>query len=703
MQAMPMIVPRTVPNAQAVHRPGWWLAFLLLMAVPAARGAVTVYTDEAAFEAELAAGAYVEDFTDPTFDGKVTYNFSGPSPATNAYTAAVSGTYLYQLTGGFGATLIQYAPDITTGLSTLAPEIPLSLTLTSGNVSALGGVFFLNNDSEIPIAGDFTVKVTESDETTTDFPITSTSTLPPFRGFVSDKLITKVELTAAAGTPDNAYYAVTHLSVGYVGGGGCGPGIALTTGSGALWKQLALPCVPTTATVQGALGAGTTTVPVTGNLVGVYYANSSNWWRLYYYNASTPQYVMPPNLTDPVSVGTGYWIKSFDAPGGGGNLNVTGTATTTDATQAQGCAVAAGCKAIGLYVAANRYNMIGNPFPYNVDWAQVRIEVDGTTILTPTEAQTAGYLDKRIWIWNGNSYATFDDSTPGMIGNLKYFQSFWVKVLPGAVTHTLRLLIPAAASTHSQLAPTGSERLAATRPWYQSWLDALIPPAGAAELALPPDAGQQTPGRGPERRPAPGGAVGPAPTDPTIEMLTTMGTSDGLDPAAAEQAAHAQAQAEGREWYLRLKVDEPATGYRDHNSVLGQLLTAKNGRDPADLGEMPPFATPYLTLVFPHPEWGTAAGDYASDFRSAQRLNSRNKPVAGLPAADWAFEIRTDRPGTPVVLTWEGPPEILKRSRLIDRATGRALIPTAKAYAKGYRVTLTSGKGAFIWRFLGQP
>ncbi|MCC7278879.1 MAG: hypothetical protein IT487_11270, partial [Chromatiaceae bacterium] len=438
------------------------------------------------------------------------------------------------------------------------------------------------------------------------------------------------------------------------------------------------------------------------------YNAGHNWWRLFRRDNTANANVLMPldgaSGSDLMSVGAGYWLKSLDAPVGGGNLVVTGTATPTDVTQAEGCAVAAGCKAIDLVVAANRYNMIGNPFPYNVDWAQVRIQVDGSaSTLTPSAAETAGYLDKRIWIWNGTSYATYDDSTLGMIGNLKYFQSFWVKVLPGAEGHTLRLLIPAAVSTHSQLAPTGGERLAAARPWYQTWLDALIPPAGAAELALPPDAGQQTPGHGPERRPAPGGPIGPARTDPTIEMLTTMGTSEGLDPAAAEQAAHALAQVEGREWYLRLKVDEPATGYRDHNSVLGQLLTAKNGRDPADLGEMPPFATPYLTLVFPHPDWGTAAGDYASDFRSAQRLNSRNKPVAGLPAADWAFEIRTDRPGTPVVLTWEGPPEILKRSRLIDRATGRALIPTAKAYAKGSRVTLTSGKGAFIWRFLGQP
>ncbi len=504
-----------------------------------------------------------------------------------------------------------------------------------------------------------------------------------------------------------------YLSFLVLNGPPCGPGIDLTFAIGppALWQQFALPCVPdaATASVRNVLGTGTTGQLDPLDYNSPNYATGQNWWRLFRRDNTANANVLMPldgaSGSDLLSVGPGYWLKSLDAPAGGGNLVVTGTATPTDPTiPSAHCAVAAGCTAIDLVVAANRYNMVGNPFPYNVDWAQVRIQVDGDTgtSLTPSEAQTADYLDKRIWIWDGTSYYTFDDITPAMVGNLQYAQSFWVKVLPGAVGHTLRLLIPAAASTHAQLAPTGSERLAAARPWYLAWLDALIPTAGASELAVPPDAGQETPGRGPERRPAPRGVVGPAPTDPTIELLTTIGTSHGLDPATAKREAHAQAQAEGREWYLRLKVDEPATGYRDHNSVLGQLLTAQNGPDPHDLGELPPFATPYLTLVFPHPDWGTAAGDYASDYRAAQRLNSRGRPVAGLPAADWTFEIRTDRPGTPVVLTWEGPPEILQRSRLIDRATGRTLIPTAKAYATGYRVTLTSGKGTFTWRYLGQ-
>lgn len=259
------------------------------------------------------------------------------------------------------------------------------------------------------------------------------------------------------------------------------------------------------------------------------------------------------------------------------------------------------------------------------------------------------------------------------------------------------------ASTHSQLTPASDTRLAAApQPWYLAWLDWLIPPAAAEDTGF-------APGQHPTARPLrglapPAATAAPLATvsDPTLDLLITQGIhAEGLDPAQAEQAAHATALAEGREWYLRLKVDEPATGYRDHNSVLGQLLDAQNGYDPRDLVELPPFGKPYLTLVFPRPTWGAQAGDYASDFRAARVVKPGRRPVT-LPAADWPFEIRADRPGTRVVLRWEGDPALLKRMQLLDLTTRRTINPTAKAYANGYPVTLTTGTRAFVWRYLGQ-
>ena len=122
-----------------------------------------------------------------------------------------------------------------------------------------------------------------------------------------------------------------------------------------------LPRVSTTATVQGALGSGNNGNLLPGNYNSANYATSSNWWRLFYYNAngSPPASVMPL-IGDPVSVGTGYWIKSFVAPEGG-RLEVTGTATPVTTG---GGVSANGCWVIPLTVAANRYNM------YNVEWSK---------------------------------------------------------------------------------------------------------------------------------------------------------------------------------------------------------------------------------------------------------------------------------------------------------------------------------------------
>jgi hypothetical protein len=164
--------------------------------------------------------------------------------------------------------------------------------------------------------------------------------------------------------------------------------------------------------------------------------------------------------------------------------------------------------------------------------------------------------------------------------------------------------------------------------------------------------------------------------------------------------ATAQGLAAGREWYVRLLVDEPATGNRDHNSVPGQLCTAADGYDPCDLAELLPFGKPYLTLVFPHPEWGPKAGDYASDFRGAQKLNPQGRPLPGLPAADWTFQVRADRPDTRVILRWEGDPAVLRNTQLLDSAVRKPI--KLQDYPQGYPLTLTGGSRTLTRRYQGQ-
>ena len=107
---------------------------------------------------------------------------------------------------------------------------------------------------------------------------------------------------------------------------------------------------------------------------------------------------------------------------------------------------------------------------------------------------------------------------------------------------------------------------------------------------------------------------------------------------------------------------------------------------------MAPLAKPYLTVMFPHPDWGPQAGDYGADFR----------PALGKPQ-DWTFEVRADPLGGKVFLSWEGDRAILKRSRLVDLQTGKTLKPADDRWTqRGYPVTLIGTVQRYVWRYLGK-
>lgn len=409
----------------------------------------------------------------------------------------------------------------------------------------------------------------------------------------------------------------------------CGDGISLPTNQ---WQMLALPCVPDPATVSAVFGNSPT-----ANLADSTYGSR---WMIYQRNlTNTANTAMQSTST--LSSGAGYWIKSFDAPVNG-KLVVEGAATPVQ-MGVVGCQSVQGCAIVSVpigTVAGTR--MLGNPFPYPVDWSKVRVRV-GSTIYTPNEAFANNILDKQIWIWNGASYDTWDDSTDP--GNLQYFKSFFIKVLAtSGIGQTIDLLIPAESSTLSALSSGFGEKLVSTpvthHSWPQSVLEWLIPSATAAEFKEPVATGWK--------------------------RLVATG------------------------WKVRLRVENPKTGAKAR-ALLGQRPDAEVGYDPADLSAMAPFAAPYLTLVFPQPTWDVHKGDYASDFR----------PVSGAPDR-WNLELRTAPTGIPVVLHWEGDSTILARSRLIDPQTGAVIHPRGAAYAKGYSLTLTTPVRRLIWEYLGE-
>lgn len=195
-------------------------------------------------------------------------------------------------------------------------------------------------------------------------------------------------------------------------------------------------------------------------------------------------------------------------------------------------------------------------------------------------------------------------------------------------------------------------------------------------------------------------ATAPDATGQTVQGLPalTAGADGAASPAAASPSASGQpiGVIPNRGWYVLVKVEQPRTGYRDHNTYVGQLRDASDGYDPNDLVEMPPFASPYMTMAIPHPDWGPKAGDYGRDFRSAEG-DTRWK----LRPATWPLEIRADPGDIDVVVTWEGDSRILRRSRLRDADAGAVIEASGDRASVGYVLAVRGGKRRLQWEFLG--
>ena len=131
-----------------------------------------------------------------------------------------------------------------------------------------------------------------------------------------------------------------------------------------------------------------------------------------------------------------------------------------------------------------------------------------------------------------------------------------------------------------------------------------------------------------------------------------------------------------------------AEGLRDEGNVLGQLNDSVIGLDHHDLKELPPNA-PYLTVLFPHPDWEADIGNFTSDFHPA----GQNRKDS------WSFEVRTDDPNRLVKLSWEGEKRILRRSRLIDEKTGKVIKP---GKAGEYEFVIGDVSRTFTWEFGGR-
>ncbi|MGX9728938.1 MAG: kelch repeat-containing protein [Candidatus Electronema sp. VV] len=212
----------------------------------------------------------------------------------------------------------------------------------------------------------------------------------------------------------------------------CGAGRSLPANT---WLMTAPPCAPADPPGTGINAQYGPSIPS-----GVYGVN----WMGWKWNAGTQIYSAMASV-DPLVPGVGNWLYSTAA----GTLNVTGTATPT--ADCGGYGLTGQCFAIDLALPSageNRWNFIGHPFLYAVNWADVKVAAytdsgASWTAYSPAAAEAAGYISKTYYRWNGNTYEAKDESTLGMTGSLQPKEAVWIRSLQGANGLAgLKLLIP---------------------------------------------------------------------------------------------------------------------------------------------------------------------------------------------------------------------------------------------------------------------
>ena len=278
--------------------------------------------------------------------------------------------------------------------------------------------------------------------------------------------------------------------------------------------------------------------------------------------------------------------------------------------------------------ADGRYSMLGHPHTHNVCWNDAQISNDGfTTILNPVTADPGEICDT-------------DPSNLTCVMSRKMYQ--W----SGAAYQTFDGVTPGAEGV---LGAFDGFFVKVFKPGYQ--------------LRVPA---------------SPSCDIGAA-------ALTASAATVGPLQAAANRGRAAPQVRTPDEWGLRLIVS--AGTLTDPGNLLGRLKDSLDGYDAHDLDERPADLSPFLMLVFPHPEWGQQTRDYTTDYRA---LESRRADVT-----DWDFEVRSDVPRT-ITLTWEiDRADIRDKSRLIDVENRVTVLPKK---VSRYTISMAGKTHRFKWQ-----
>lgn len=158
--------------------------------------------------------------------------------------------------------------------------------------------------------------------------------------------------------------------------------------------------------------------------------------------------------------------------------------------------------------------------------------------------------------------------------------------------------------------------------------------------------------------------------------------------------AHADKLSNG-EWYVRLIAEAPQDRLEDRGNVLGMLNASADLFDRHDLRELPPFAAPYLTIVFLQNAWGNQSGEYASDYR---KLRGPEYDT------EWPFIVKSDVPRR-VTLRWENTDGagLLENMHLVDMESGEVIKTLIDNQPNNYTFTMTGKTHQFKWIYTNLP
>jgi len=117
-----------------------------------------------------------------------------------------------------------------------------------------------------------------------------------------------------------------------------------------------------------------------------------------------------------------------------------------------------------------------------------------------------------------------------------------------------------------------------------------------------------------------------------------------IPPLESTRGKYLSTLAKSGENYLQIiaKVGE----LKDSYNFIGLSNNAKDSYDKKDVEEAPPIS-PYISLSFPHSDWGKDSGSYTQDIRKTPNRKSPPEKIT------WDMQVKTDQLNNVVTLEWE--------------------------------------------------